>query len=144
MMRTLFATYLIALSAGTGFAQDSTSVVFEGAVEDAVFAIESAIVNHGLVIDYTSHVGEMMARTGADLDLGPSPVGPDAQVFLFCSATVSREVMEADPMNIANCPYGVFLAEIDGETMIGRRIYSEPSMAPVNALLEEIVAEAAE
>ncbi len=70
----------------------------------------AAIVGRGLVIDYVSHVGEMLARTGAD-------VGSDvelfaaADVFLFCSAVTSRNVMEADPMNIAYCPYGIFVAD---------------------------------
>ncbi|MFO6464316.1 DUF302 domain-containing protein [Jannaschia sp. KMU-145] len=125
-------------------AQEAATVVFDGDVGDAAFAVENAIVGQGLVIDFVSHVGEMMTRTGADLDLGPSPVGEDAQIFVFCSATISREVMEADPMNVSHCPYGIFVAEIGGETLVGRRVYAEESMAPVNALLEGIVTEATE
>ncbi|UWQ22415.1 DUF302 domain-containing protein [Jannaschia sp. W003] len=134
----------LALLAAPAAAQEMATAPFDGGVEDAAFAVESAIVNRGLVIDFTSHVGEMMARTGADLGLGPSPVGEEAKIFVFCSAQVSREVMEADPSNIVHCPYGIFVAELDGQTTVGRRVYADESMAPVNALLEGIVAEATE
>ena len=141
LIRTMVAAMLLA---APGAAQQIAATPFDGEVEDAAFAVENAIVNQGLVIDFVSNVGEMMDRTGADLGLGPSPVGESARVFLFCSATVSREVMEADPMNVANCPYGVFVAEIDGQPMIGHRVYDADTMGPVNALLDRIVAAATE
>lgn len=114
---------------------------FDGSFDDATFAVESAIVGRGLVIDYVSHVGEMLARTGQD-------VGSDvtlfeaADVFLFCSAVVSRKVMEADPMNIAHCPYGIFVAERGGEVLVGHRSYPEGPMKEVETLLSDIVSEA--
>ena len=124
-------------------AADETAVtVFEGSFEDASFAVESAIVDQGLVIDYVSHVGDMLNRTGAD-------VGSDkmlfnaADVFVFCSAVVSREVMEADPMNLAHCPYGIFVAETAEGVIIGRRDYPDGPMEKVEALLDGIIAEAA-
>ncbi|MCG6882357.1 MAG: DUF302 domain-containing protein [Silicimonas sp.] len=125
----------------TALAQDAVTAPFDGSFDDATFAVETAIVGQGLVIDYVSHVGEMLARTGAD-------VGSDrelfkaADVFLFCSAVVSREVMEADPMNLAHCPYGVFVAETDAGVMIGRRDYPAGAMDRVEALLDAIIAEA--
>lgn len=136
MKKILSAALFLAASSAT--AQDIVTYPFDGSIEDADFVISSAIQDEGLVIDYVSHVGSMMDRTGADLGLGPSPVGPEARSYLFCSATVSREVMEADPMNIAHCPYVIFVAEIDGQTVVGHRTYAEESMAPVGALLEKI------
>ncbi len=67
-------------------------------------AITDSITGKGLVINNISHIGEMLARTGKDL-------GKSKQIFLnaesyeFCSATVSRMTMEADPGNIIYCPY---------------------------------------
>ena len=133
----------VALAASAAQAQDVLTYPVDGTVEDAAFLLESAIVGEGLVIDFTSHVGDMLARTGADLGTGDSPVG-DAQAFLFCSAAVSRAVTEADPLNVAYCPYSVFAAEVDGQTVIGHRIYPGDSMAPVNELLARIVAAATE
>ena len=142
-MRYLFATILV-LSGSAALAQEIVTYPFDGSVEDADFVVSSAIQDEGLVIDYVSNVGAMLERTGADLGLGASPVGDGAKSYLFCSATISREVMEADPMNIAYCPYAVFVAEMDGAVVVGHRVYAEDSMAPVNALLEGIAKAATE
>ena len=122
-------------------AQDAVVTPYDGSFEDAAFSVESAILDRGLVIDYVSHTGEMLARTAAD-------VGSDvelfaaADIYLFCSATLSREVMEADPANIAHCPYGIFVADRAGEVTIGYRTYPEGPMQAVQSLLAEIVADA--
>ncbi|HSF93353.1 MAG TPA: DUF302 domain-containing protein [Paracoccaceae bacterium] len=142
-MNRLIATSAAVLMAGSAFAQDIYTVTVSDSFEDAAFALESAILDRGLVIDNTSHVGDMLARTGAD-------VGSDvdlfagADVYSFCSATVSREVMEADISNIAYCPYGVFVYALpdSDQSVIGFRVYPGDSMAPVNALLTEIVTDA--
>jgi uncharacterized protein (DUF302 family) len=86
---------------------------YDGAFDDATFSVESAILNAGLVIDYVSHTGEMLARTGADLG-SEVTIFDAADVFLFCSAVVSRRVMEVDPMNIVHCPYSIFVADQQG------------------------------
>jgi uncharacterized protein (DUF302 family) len=127
--------------AGVAQAGEAITTPFEGSFEDATFAVESAIVNKGLVIDYVSHVGEMLARTGADVG-SDQTLFDAADVFLFCSAVVSREVMEADPMNIVHCPYGIFVADKGGEVTVGYRDYPDGPMDKVEALLAEIVAEA--
>ena len=117
---------------------------FEGTFDDAAFAVETAIVGHGLVIDYVSHVGEMLNRTGEDVG-SDVMLFREADIFIFCSAVVSREVMEADPMNIAHCPYGIFVAEdAEGAVTIGYRDYPDGPMEQVEALLAEIVKEATE
>ncbi|SHE89395.1 protein of unknown function DUF302 [Litoreibacter ascidiaceicola] len=114
---------------------------FEGDFGDATFAVESAIVGRGLVVDWVSHTGDMLNRTAED-------VGSDvklfdgADIFQFCSAQLSRKVMEADPMNIAFCPYGIFVADQQGEVMIGYKTFPEGPMQEVQALLDEIVKEA--
>ena len=118
------------------------TVSFDGSFEDATFAVESAIVGQGLVIDYVSHVGEMLNRTGGDVG-SDKMLFKNADIFVFCSAVISREVMEADPMNIAHCPYGVFVAETDDGVMIGRRDYPAGPMDKVEAMLDGIISEAA-
>jgi hypothetical protein len=66
----------------------------------------------------------------------------DADIFLFCSAAISRRVMEADPMNIVHCPYSIFVAEMDGEVMIGHRAYPDGPMQEVEAMLDSIILDA--
>ena len=141
-MKSLIYPMAFVLS-GVAYAGEVISVTFDGSFDDATFAVESAIVDRGLVIDYVSHVGDMLNRTGTDVG-SSKEIFKDADIFIFCSAVLSREVMEADPMNIVHCPYGIFVAELSDGVIIGYRDYPEGPMQKVEMLLSEIVAEATE
>lgn len=136
------AALVIALGTGMAQAQNATTYPFDGSFEDATFAVETAIVGKGLVIDFQSHVGEMLNRTGADVG-SDVKVFDNADVFLFCSAVLSRKVMEADPMNIAHCPYSIFVTDREGQVAIGYRHLPEGPMQEVQTLLDDIAREAA-
>ncbi len=129
----------MAFATGPAQAQSAKLYAYDGKFEDAVFEVESAIVDRGLVIDYVSHVGEMLNRTQDDVG-GSKEIFEAADVFLFCSAVLSREMMEADPTNIAHCPYGVFVTQGGGggPVQIGYRLMPEGPMKKVEALLDEI------
>ena len=133
----------LVLIAGTGLAQAEGATVypFDGSFDDAAFGVESAIVGRGLVIDYVSHTGEMLARTAEDVG-SDVVLFDEADIYLFCSAVLSRKVMEADPMNIAHCPYGIFVMQRDGEVSVGYRDLPEGPMQEVETLLDEIAREA--
>lgn len=124
-------------------AQDVTVYDYDGSYGDASFALENAIIGRGLVVDHVSHVGEMLARTredvGSDVELYDA-----ADVMQFCSATLSRKMMEADPLNIAYCPYGIFVTDRGGDVQIGYRNFPEGEMQEVQSFLDEIVQEALE
>lgn len=139
LFATLCAASLAALPAHAG--DEVITYPYDGAFEDAVFGLETAIVGKGLVIDYVSHVGEMLNRTAEDVG-SDVELFDDAQIFMFCSASVSRKVMEADPMNIVYCPYGIFVADRGGEVIVGHKAYPEGPMQEVQALLAEIAEEA--
>ncbi|MEQ9692559.1 DUF302 domain-containing protein [Shimia sp. SDUM112013] len=112
--------------------------------DDVTFGLESAITDKGLIIDAVNHVGDMLERTKADVGSDVT-IFTRAEVYNFCSATVSRKVMEEDPMNLQFCPYGIFVMEKPGQegtTTIGYRVMPEGPMKEVEALLEEIVREA--
>ncbi|AHM04592.1 hypothetical protein roselon_02256 [Roseibacterium elongatum DSM 19469] len=124
-------------------AQHAITFPFDGSFEDATFAVENAIINRGLVIDYTSHVGEMLNRTAEDVGAGDAePIFDNADIYLFCSAAMSRRVMEADPMNIVHCPYSIFVMEMDGQVLLGHRDYPDGPMQEVEAVLDAIILEA--
>ena len=142
MLKTLFLTVAVAAPA-VAVADEAVSVPFNGSFDEATFAAESAIVGQGLVIDFVSHVGDMLQRTGEDVG-SDRMLFENADIFVFCSAVVSREVMEADPMNIAHCPYGIFVTETEDGVTIGRRDYPDGPMEKVEAMLDAIIAEAAE
>ncbi|MEP4981875.1 DUF302 domain-containing protein [Ascidiaceihabitans sp.] len=138
----LLGGVISAASVTLAAAQDtSTTYIYDGSFDDAAFSVESAIIGKGLVIDYVSHTGEMLERTRADMGSDVT-LFEAADIFIFCSAALSRKVMEADPMNIAHCPYGIFVAEREGKVMIGYRNYPEGPMQEVQALLDDIVNEA--
>jgi len=143
MTQFLKVCAIIATMGGAPAMANDAAIMFDydGTFDDATFAIEDAIISKGLVIDYRSHTGEMLERTRADV--GSDVVIFDAaDVFLFCSAAVSRQVMEADPMNVVHCPYSIFVADQAGKVTIGFRDYPDGPMQVVEDLLTEIVEEA--
>ena len=115
---------------------------YDGSFDDATFELEGAIVERGLVVDHVSHVGEMLNRTAEDVGADET-IFEQADVFQFCSAVLSREMMAADPLNIAHCPYGIFVTEREGRVQIGYRAMPEGPMQEVQALLDEIARAAA-
>jgi len=116
-------------------------------------SVEMAITARGFVINNVSHVGDMLARTGKDLG-GGKQVFLHAESLEFCSATVSRNMMEADPDNIVFCPYIISIYELPekpGEVRVAYRKTqmvgsptSRKSLKAVNDLLGDIVKEALE
>jgi hypothetical protein len=125
------------------------------AVKDSLESVKdeviNAIVKRGLVVDYIAHVGTMLARTAKDVGASKT-IYAEAQSLQFCSATLSRRMMEADTANVAFCPHVIFVYALPGSpgtTQVGYRpllrIGSRQSKAAidaVNALLDGIVREA--
>ena len=132
---------------------NAKTVAVEGAFEDIAEYVADAIVNRGLTIDYRGYIGRMLKRTGKDAG-SAKPLYRDAQFFQFCSAVWSRRTMEADPANIAYCPYVVFVYELaakPGTVHVGYRrpaqtgsAESRKALAAVDRLLDAIVREATE
>jgi hypothetical protein len=66
-MRTHFTSLAVGAAlafGGAAQAQDVITFDWDGSFDDATFAVESAILDRGLVIDLMSHVGDMLNRTG--------------------------------------------------------------------------------
>ena len=110
-----------------------------------------AITGRGFVVDYNSHIGAMLDRTGKDLGTTKTVYGK-AESLQFCSATVSRRMMEADPANIVFCPYIIVFYTLPQEpktVYVGYRRplpvgteASKASLKAVEELLDGIVKEA--
>lgn len=143
MFRAIVIVCGLAAMATAAAAEDFTATEVEDSFDNVAFAVENAILARGLVIDSISHVGDMLDRTGADVG-SDRKLFAGAQVFLFCSATVSRQVMEADAHNIRHCPYGIHVYELPdapGRVIVSHRTH-DGTMAPVQDLLSGIVADA--
>jgi len=119
--------------------------------DDVRDQLKTAINGKGIKINNVSHIGEMLIRTGKDLGF-KKVVYTNAQAFEFCSSTVSRETMEADPHNIVFCPYIISIYEPANEagtiymsyrrpTIIGSDA-SKKALQDVEKLLDEIAQEA--
>lgn len=151
---TFAAILLAALMPGPAWAaQDNINQLkVKAAFEDVKLDVTDAIINRGYKIDHTSYIGKMLSRTGSDVG-STKPVYKDAELVQFCSAVLSRNIMEADPANIAFCPYVVFYyerADEPGTVYIGFRKMGEQgtdaskkALKAINDLLQEIVEEAA-
>jgi len=111
-----------------------------------------AIELQGLVVDHTSKVGEMLARTAKDLGTGRRIYG-EAEVLQFCSAVASRQMVEADAALLAFCPYGIAVYTLASDPYTTYLAFRRPSagasgaqktaLERVDALLTTIVDEAA-
>ena len=142
-MRALLSAAI--LLAGPALAEGVVTYEVEAPFEDVTFDLRLAIEGRGFVIDSTSHVGDMLNRTAADVGASRT-IFTRADVFQFCSAAVSRAVMEADILNIAHCPYGVFAFETPerpGVVTVGYRALPQGAMQEVQAVLDAIAREAA-
>jgi len=126
---TLVATLLFAglvhgaLAAGDYMVVSTKTGSFDNVRDD----VEMAITDRGMVVNNVSHVGEMLERTGKDL-------GDSKKIFLkaealeFCSAVVSREMMEPDPDNIVFCPYVISVYVVPEKPNEVRVAYRKPQM----------------
>lgn len=80
----------------------SAVAAWEQVRDDLKLAIEA----RGLVVDHESHIQRMLERTGKDVGSTRS-LYREAVALSFCSAALSRKMMEADPMNVVFCPYSI-------------------------------------
>lgn len=107
-------------------------------------AITMAIENRGLVINYVSHIADMLKRTGADIGASRE-IFDRAEIIEFCSAGLSRKMMEMDPHNIVLCPFAISIYTLPGDKSGTWVAYRQPTGAAaqvVGPLLVEITGEA--
>jgi len=79
-----------------------------GTFEDVWESLKMALNERGLVVSSVSHVGEMLDRTGKALNRTKQIYG-QAKVMEFCSAVISRNMLERNPHFISFCPYQIMV-----------------------------------
>ena len=112
----------------------------KGKYQDVVDELKLAIAQRGLVVDHESHIGAMLERTGKDIG-SARRIYLGAQAFSFCSAVLSRKTMEADPANLAYCPYVLVVYETLQKPGIVNVSYRR-SLPEIGKLLDGIAREA--
>lgn len=118
-MKKLFLFALLAITSSLALAAENYSVIFkaQGKYEDVRDSIQMAIEAKGLKINSMNHIAEMLERTGKDLG-ATKKVYEGGEQFEFCSAQVSRCMMEADPHAIVMCPYIISVYTIPGDKTV--------------------------
>jgi uncharacterized protein (DUF302 family) len=141
----ILAAALLALAAPAA-ASDAVTYTRTGATyEDVRADLEDAIIKEGIKIDYVGNIAGMLERTGKDVGSN-APVYLKAEFMTFCSARLSRQMMEADPANMSNCPYVVFIyqrAATVREVSVGYRKLApegrgKKTLEEINALLDRV------
>ena len=108
--------------------------------------ITLSIENRGLVVNYVSHLADMLKRTGNDIGANKK-IFEQAEIIEFCSAGLSRQMMEADPHNIVLCPFAISIYALPnepGKVWIAYRKPQGSAARQVDELLGGIAAEASQ
>ncbi len=123
----------------------------KGSYEDVRVDLDYAITGQGIKVNGVSHISDMLNRTGKDIGR-TRKVYDHAEAIQFCSATLSRNMMEADPLNIVFCPYIIFIYSLPGEKNTVYMGYRKPphlntqkskkAVADVVKTYEDIIADA--
>ena len=146
-----FAVFGLVCAAAGAATPGVTIQSLQGDYDDIKERVVMAIENRGMVVDHTSHVGDMLERTSKDIGR-PRQVYLKADVIQFCSAAVSRSTMEADPRNLVFCPYAIAVYVLPAEPDRVYVLYRKPpatgsaqsvkALREVGVLLDGIVREA--
>jgi uncharacterized protein (DUF302 family) len=99
-------------------------------------SLEFAITGQGLVISGTLHVQEMLDRTAPDLGIEESAYHA-AESFEFCSAVISHLMIQADPANLAVCPFTVSVYQLTGDQEHVYVAYRVPTFDGDSAAVEK-------
>jgi len=132
------------LATTPALADPPVTVTVTASFDDVKFDLENAIIEAGLKVQSVNHLAEMLERTKADVG-ATRTLFTHADIYNFCSAKVSRQVMEADILNVQFCPYRIFIftrPESPGEVTVGHMRYPAGVTDAVNDLLDGIIAEA--
>lgn len=100
-------------------AAEKYTVLFkaQGSYQDIRDNLQMAIEGKGLKITNTNHIGGMLDRTGKDIG-ETRKVYENSEQLEFCSATISRHMMEADPHAIVMCPYSVVVYTLPNDKTV--------------------------
>ncbi len=121
-----------------------------GVYADVRDDVELAITGRGIKINTIAHTGDMLIRTGKDIG-AKKVIYKHAEAFEFCSATISRATMEADPRNFMFCPYIIYVYQLSQDkntvyVMYRRPTYdsnkkSNKTLKAVETMLKNIISE---
>lgn len=151
-MKKILAVFAILCLPLSAMASEGYTVLFktQGTFQDVRDSLQFAIEGKGLKINHTNKIAEMLARTGPEIG-ATRQVYVDGEQFEFCSSTISRQMMEADPHAMVMCPYIVSVYTIPNDKNVyiayrkpgpTRNPALKKSLANVEKLLNDIIKDA--
>jgi len=138
-MKKFFAVCALLCLPFAAQAAESYTVLFktQGAYQDVRDNLQMAIEGKGLKITNTNKIAAMLDRTGKDIG-ETRVVYENSEQFEFCSATISRHMMEADPHSIVMCPYSVVVYTVPNDKTV-YLAYRKPAATKNPALKKQFV-----
>lgn len=136
-MLTAVAAALVAAAPLAAASEDMVSYDTTQSFDDVIFGLENAIIGQGLRVDGQAPLVDL-AGAGA----ATRPVFRHAEVYALCSGLLAQKMLESDPMNLAFCPYSIFVMVRDDRpdvTTVGYRTLPAGPLQEVQALLDIIV-----
>ena len=151
LIEAVAAAALLGLGTMAASADQLKTTSKKAAFDDVKADVADAIIGKGLTVDYRGNIAGMLDRTGKDVG-SDKKVYKAAEYVTFCSAKLSRAMMEAASGNMGFCPYVVFYyeaADKPGEIVVGYRRPGEgkndaakKALKDIDDLLDGIVKEA--
>ncbi len=117
---------LVALAAPPSSTLQTRSI--QGSFSDVRERLESAIANQGFTLSNSLHLQEMLQRTAKDLGM-PDNRYLHAEAVEFCSAKLAHLMSQADPRNLANCPFVITLYVLPSQPTQVQVVYRLPVLA---------------
>ena len=125
----------------------------QGEFEDIRDTVKQTINDRGMVISSVSHISNMLQRTAKAVG-AKGNIYVKAESLAFCSAALSRRMMEADPHNIVFCPYNIAIYVLASDPKTVWVAYRRPQLVgsdaskkaldAIDRLLNSIIREALE
>ncbi|MHB1238824.1 MAG: DUF302 domain-containing protein [Gallionella sp.] len=151
-MKTMLAVCAMLFLPFSSLAAECHNGVFktQGTYQNVRDAVQFAIEGKGLKITHSNMIADMLERTGRDLGV-TRQVYEFGEQMEFCSATLSRNMMEADPHTMVLCPYSVSVYKIPNDPAIYVAYRKPPrtrnpelkqALDDVETLLTEIIKDA--
>jgi uncharacterized protein (DUF302 family) len=104
----------------------------ESGFEEVMQNLRLAIQDRGLYINNEMHMAEMLERTGKDLGFSGQAY-LKAESIEFCSAVLSRKMVEEDPRRVVNCPFIISVYVLPAEPGRTFVAYRAPALEETQA-----------
>jgi uncharacterized protein (DUF302 family) len=111
----------------------------QGKFHEVAHNIRAAILGKGIHIAHVLPASGMLSRTGSAFGY-EKPVYANAELYEFCSASISHKLARQNPDNIVLCPFTIGVYTLTDEPGMVRITYRIPTGKPgSDEVVKEVV-----